>query len=149
MSRLLRKLAALDARRLADLLLAQWFLLRAGSLKHTHPIGSLTAHGATTAVTPAPVAGDPLRARALALAVSRAAEYGLFRPFCLVRAIALRDLLERYQIAGSEIRVGVRQKQGKFEAHAWVRWGNEILGDLPSHIATFTEVDDIRVLGNG
>jgi len=148
-SRLLRKLAALDARSLADLLLAQWLLLRAGWRKRTQPIGSLTAHGASSADTATPVSGDPLRARALALAVSRAAEYGLFRPFCLVRAIATRDLLERYGIRGSEIRIGVRRKQGAFQAHAWVRWGEELLGDHPSNIATFTEVDDIRVLGNG
>ncbi len=149
MYRLLRKLAALDAGSLADLLLAQVFLLRAGWRKRTHPIGSLTAHGAMKAVAPAPVGGDPVRARAIALAVLRAAEHGLFRPFCLVRAIALRDLLERERITGSEIRVGVRQRRGKFEAHAWVRWNDEVLGDVASHIATFTEVDDMRVLGNG
>lgn len=145
----LRKLAALDPRSLADLLLAQWFLLRAGWRKRTQPIGSLTARQTLAAATWAQVSGDPDRARALALAVSRAAEHGLFRPFCLVRAIALRDLLERDRILGSEIRVGVRRKQGKFQAHAWVRWGTEVLGDQPSNIATFTEVDDIRVLGNG
>jgi hypothetical protein len=43
----------------------------------------------------------------------------------------------------------VRQRRGKFEAHAWVRWNDEVLGDVASHIATFTEVDDMRVLGNG
>ncbi len=147
MSRLLRKLAALDAGSLADLLLAQWFLLRAGWRKRTRPIGSLTARDSMKAGAPA--AGDRSRARAIALAVSRAAEYGLFRPFCLVRAIALRDLLERESITGSEIRVGVRHRRGKFEAHAWVRWNGEVLGDQAWHTATFTEVDDMRVLGNG
>ena len=56
-------------------------------------------------------------------------------------------LLERADIHGSEIRIGVRRRDGVFAAHAWIRWNNEILGDLPAHVATFTEVDDIRVLG--
>ena len=27
-------------------------------------------------------------------------------------------------------------RDGVFAAHAWVRWNNEILGDIPSHVAT-------------
>src|SRR5690606_11752520 len=96
----------------------------------------------------APPRGDPERARSLALAVGRAAEHGLFRPFCLVRALALRDLLDRHGIHGSQIRVGVRRGGERMSAHAWVRWGEVVLGDSPEHVATFTEVDDIRVLGS-
>ena len=90
MPRLLRKLAALDARSFADLLIAQWALVRADRRKRTQPVGSLTTR---ERAPHAPTSGDPARARALALAVSRAADHGLFRPFCLVRAIALRELL--------------------------------------------------------
>ncbi len=149
----LRKLASLDARAIADLVSAQVALLRARRLVKTQPIGSLTVRDAGTAsdasssAAPSGPAGDPARARAIALAVSRAADYGLFRPFCLVQALALRTLLERDGIRGSEIRVGVRHSDGKFAAHAWVRWGDLVLGDDPKHVATFTEVDDIRVLG--
>lgn len=113
----------------------------------TKPIGSLTTRDASAGI-PAPAsAPDRQRALEIATAVRRAADYGLFRPFCLVRAMALRALLERAEIHGSEIRIGVRRRDGVFAAHAWIRWNNEILGDLPSHVATFTEVDDIRVLG--
>ena len=42
---------------------------------------------------------------------------------------------------------GIGAKPCQFNAHAWVRWSGQILGDLPEHVATFTEVDDIRVLG--
>jgi len=143
----LRKLLSLDPRSLADLIAAQSALLRARRLLKRQPIGSLTIRDA--GVSPRPD-GDPARARAVALAVSRAAAYGLFRPKCLVRAIALRELLGQHGVSGSEIRVGVRQRKGQFNAHAWVRWGDEILGDQPDHVATFTEVDDIRVLeGSG
>ncbi len=143
----LRKLARLDRRALLDLIAAQGALIAAEWRMRTHPIGSLTMRDATpaTEITGAPQ--HTARAREIANAVRRAADHGLFRPFCLVRAMALRTLLERADIHGSEIRIGVRRRDGVFAAHAWVRWNNEILGDVPSHVATFTEVDDIRVLG--
>jgi hypothetical protein len=90
--------------------------------------------------------GEQERARAIALAVSRAAEHGLFRPYCLVRAIALQDLLIANGIHGSAVRVGVRREDGEFSAHAWIVWRDEILGDRPEHVARFTEVDDLRVV---
>ena len=88
------------------------------------------------------------RAHAIALAVSRAAEHGVFRPRCLARAMATRDLLDKNGIVGSTIRVGVQRENGKFLAHAWILWGTHVLGDDPSWVARFTEVDDLRVLGN-
>jgi hypothetical protein len=139
----LRKLASLDRRSLTDLIFAQIALLRAHWRVKRQPIGSLTIRSRDAS---APARGDPARALSLALAVERTAQHGLFRPFCLVRAIALRELLEAHAILGSQIRVGVRQQGGRFNAHAWVRWGDRILGDKPEHVATFTEVDDIRVL---
>lgn len=158
-----RQLAALDARSLADLLVAQCALLRAQWQMQTHPIGSLTRRASTGASlgdtglpTPpnSPQTFDShaldrhaVRARAIGTAVRRAADFGLFRPFCLVRALAIRALLEREGIRGSEIRIGVRRIKGEFAAHAWVRFHSEVLGDNPRHVATFTEVDDIRVLG--
>jgi hypothetical protein len=144
MPSVLRKLLTLDRRSFADLIAAQRALLRARRLVKRQPIGTLTIRDAGAA---SPPRGDVTRAKDIARAVSRAASYGLFRPFCLVRAIALRELLQQHGVSGSEIRIGVRSKHGEFSAHAWVLWGNEILGDDPHHVATFTEVDDIRVLG--
>lgn len=134
-------------RSLLDAARAQVALLRTQRRLRTQPIGSLTIRepaGAGAGRT-----GDPLRARAIARAVARASRYGVFRPFCLVQTLALQELLVREGIYGSEIRIGVRRRDGAFAAHAWVRWGDEILGDDPRYIATFTEVDDIRVLGSG
>src|SRR4051794_20902324 len=45
-------------------------------------------------------------------AVNRAACYGLLRPQCLVRALALTRLLESRGITGSSIRIGVRWGPG-------------------------------------
>lgn len=108
------------------------------------PVGTLVVRDGASSV---PASGEWARARAIALAVSRAAEYGLFRPYCLVRAIALHDLLDANGIRGSSVRVGVRHEHGTFAAHAWIMWRDEILGDQPEHVARFTEVDDLRVLG--
>lgn len=143
----LRKLARLGPRALFDLVVAQVALLAAEWEMRTKPIGSLTRREGSAAGSPVRRAEDLQRAEAIATAVRRAADYGVFRPFCLVRAMALRSLLERAGIPGSEIRIGVRHRNGVFAAHAWIRWDNRVLGDVPAHIATFTEVDDIRVLG--
>lgn len=143
----LRKLARLQPRALLDLAAAQAALLAAEWRMRTKPIGSLTTRDDAASTIPQASAHDRQRALDIATAVRRAADFGLFRPFCLVRAMALRALLERADIHGSEIRIGVRRRDGVFAAHAWIRWNNEVLGDLPSHVATFTEVDDIRVLG--
>lgn len=143
----LRKLAALDRRALLDLIAAQGALLAAEWQMRTRPIGSLTRRERGDVESRAPRPEDRPRAEAIATAVRRAADHGVFRPFCLVRAMALRTLLERAGIPGSEIRIGVRRRDGVFAAHAWIRWDNRVLGDIPAHVATFTEVDDIRVLG--
>lgn len=130
--------------RLRDLLAAQSALLRARRRLKQEPIGNLTERRKRSL---GPASGDEGRAEQLARAVQLAARYGLFRPFCLVRAVALEELLLREGITGGDIRIGVRRKDGAFAAHAWIRWRDRILGDDPDHVATFTEVDDIRVLG--
>lgn len=144
MPALLRRLRTIGLRDAIDLVRAQGALLRARRLVATRPVGSLAIRAN---VAPESVIGDPERAHALALATRRAARFGLFRPYCLVQAIALRDLLESEGIRGSTIRVGVRRAAGTFEAHAWVLWGRHVLGDRPEHVRRFTEVDDLRVLG--
>jgi hypothetical protein len=115
---------------------AQWRVWRA-------PTGTLVAREAA-GDSAAP--GDRDRAHAIALAVSRAAEHGLFRPFCLVRALALQTVLTANGIQGSNVRVGVRRENGVFAAHAWIVWRGDVLGDRPEHVARFVEVEDLRVL---
>ena len=128
----------------AEFVTAQRALLRARRRLKRQPVGTLATRGDATT---APATGSLQRAEQIARSVVRAANHGLFRPFCLVRAMAIHDLLERSDIRGSEIRIGVRRRAGEFAAHAWVRWNDRILGDDPTHVASFTEVDDIRLLG--
>jgi len=137
------KLGRLGRREWTDLIAAQVALLRAQLQLRLQPVGSLVRREAAEPLTQA---GELERARAIALAVGRAAEHGVFRPRCLARAIALRELLLKDGITGSTIKVGVRSDGGRFLAHAWVTWGEHVLGDDRWWIARFTEVNDLRVL---
>ena len=141
----LRKLATLGPRAWADLLRAQAALLAAQWQLRRQPLGSLAIR---EVIDPAQVRGDATRAHAISVAVQRVAHYGIFRPYCLVQSLALRSLLISDHVDGASIRIGVRRHKGTFQAHAWVRWGETVLGDHPDHVALFTEVDDLRVLGH-
>ena len=116
-------------RALRDVARAQVALLVAQHAVWTRPTGELVA--LVPVAGPDPVAG-PARptphAWRLAVAVRRAASYGVFRPKCLVRAVALQRMLERDGIRGSQVVIGVRRDAGAFGAHAWVELGGRALG---------------------
>lgn len=145
---LLRKIRALRARDWLELLEAQLLLVRAQLIVFTRPRGGLIDGEL-------PESGDaPTRlpasdvAQRLGVAVSRAARFGLFRPKCLVRSLALQRMIERHGIEGSRIRIGVRRdgEQGeRLTAHAWVEYGDLVLGDHDDHVATFTRLADVRM----
>lgn len=147
---ILHKLVRLRPREWVELLQAQAALVGAQVLVWTRPTGHLVssrgaprADEATAAGTIAPL--DP-RAPRLALAVSRAGDHGIFRPQCLVRAVALNRMLERRGIRGSRIRIGVRMRRGRFGAHAWVEYGGRVIGDSEAHVASFAELTDVRIV---
>jgi hypothetical protein len=85
-------------------------------------------------------------AERIALAINRAATYGVFRPLCLVRAVALSRMLEARGMRGSRVRVGVRRRRGRFAAHAWVEYKSRVLGDHEDHVGTFAALDDVHLL---
>ena len=106
------------------------------------PVGSLAT---PTVGNPA---ADPARlpeARRLALAVVRAASFGVFRPQCLVRSVALSQMLADRGISGALVRVGVRRKNGEFSAHAWVELAGETLGDADDHVGSFVPMTNLDV----
>ena len=82
------------------------------------------------------------RARRVARAVDRAAQYGLFTPTCLVRAIALEGLLTREGVAGAVVRIGARQRAVRPEMHAWIEVGGVVIGERPEVAGTFTPLHD-------
>jgi len=142
---LLRKLIALPRSEWVDLLAAQAALLRTQLLVWTRPrgqllvpsVGSAPAETGDREVAPA--------VRRLALAVERAAEHGLFRPACLVQAIALQRLIRSRGFAGSSVRVGVRWRNGQFLAHAWVDYRGTALADRAWHVSSFAELARLDV----
>lgn len=86
-------------------------------------------------------------ARRIALAVNRAASFGLFRPKCLARSMALRRLLNEAGIEGADVRVGVQVRHGRFIAHAWVEYAGEVVGDDPESVARYAPLTGMQVAG--
>ena len=139
-----RKLLRMDAAGWLDLVQAQYQLLAAYLMVRTRPRGNLIS----CTSTPASCVAEPgLEARAceLSLAVGRVARHGLFRPSCLVRAIALRRLLESKGILGSQVRVGVQNCDGRFSAHSWVVYGGIVLGDTRVNSDRYAEIPSLSV----
>jgi hypothetical protein len=147
----LRRLARLSARDWLDIAEAQVELLVAKIIVATRRTGELVSRAPLDpfgdAVAPAAPASDlDPRPEQLALAIGRAAENGVFRPLCLVRAVALKRLLDRHGFDGSVVKIGVRMSHGRFAAHAWVAYGDQILGDQEWHVKSFAELDEISVM---
>jgi hypothetical protein len=151
----LRRAAALSRAERRELARAQAALLAAQLRVWTRPAGRLVRLGPLTADAPGttgpggayagvPPGGEPggadstsgrpsarptAHADALARAVDRAARAGLFRPACLVRALALHRLLGRAGVGGGRIRIGVRTEGPRLRAHAWVEVDGAALGE--------------------
>lgn len=152
-----------------DLAAAQWALLRAERMVRTRPMGDLlhvrddataslsasaqsecrTATGVT--MLESDLEGDndgqsrnSQVTRRLTTALERAACRGLFRPGCLVRTIALQQLLEQNGFRGTVVRIGVRLTDHGLLAHAWLEHRGRILGDRPEHISEFAELTAIH-----
>lgn len=129
------KLRGLDWVDWRNLIRAQWALLRAQATIRRQPTGEMV--GQETSATGAGPTNRVEDARRVALAVNRAAAFGLFRPRCLARSIALRRLLAAEGIHEAQVRVGVRLEEGRFIAHAWVEYGGEVVGDDPASVSLY------------
>ena len=75
--------------------------------------------------------------------VQGAAAWGLLRSTCLHRSLTLWWLLRRWGIA-SELRIGVRMEQGRFEAHAWVERQGVALNDRANIGQDFAPFDTVH-----
>jgi hypothetical protein len=132
----------LNRREWVDLLAAQAALARAQLLVWIRRPGALV-----TPLADAPTRSsdgvDPEKLRAaerIARAVSRAARRGVFRPSCLVRAVALHQMLQGRGLTGSSLRIGVRREGASLLAHAWVDYGGLVLGEEEWHVKRFEEL---------
>lgn len=122
-------------------------LIWAQILVWTRPQGKLVITTAEARLEEPPEPGDRETALDFALAVERAANHGVFRPACLVRAVALNRMLVSRGIKGSRIRVGVRWAASGFAAHAWVEHCDRVIGDRESHVREFEQLTSIDLAG--
>jgi len=80
--------------------------------------------------------------RALGEAVNIAARHTPFPAACLTRSLLLGWLLQRQGVK-SELRIGVRLKQGSLDAHAWVECGGQPVNDRAEAISLFASFGDL------
>ncbi len=137
------KLRGLGWRDWKDLLRAQLALARAQRELRSRPTGDMVREDPGAEKAPGTDRSrDALR---IALAVNRAAEFGLFRPRCLTKSMALRRMLNADGIEGAEVRVGVQLSHGRFVAHAWVEYAGQVVGDDPAAVAQYTPLTGLQV----
>jgi len=140
-----RRLARLRARDFRDFARAQVAVLVAHWLVWRRPTGKLLAHGPVMQQMPEPAKAVPPEVERLMRAVNRASTYGLTRPLCLARSVALMRLLEADGFTGGVLRIGVRWEGGAFIAHAWVDYQGMILDLDPSLHRRFSPLTNVRV----
>ena len=85
-------------------------------------------------------------ARMVTRAEESAARHLFFRPNCLVQSLALLRMLRRRGI-DAELRLGARNRTGKFEAHAWVTLGSVALNDATETGAAFVPFEATGAAG--
>ena len=140
----LRRIRSLEWREITDLLVAQGSLLAAWWTVQRRPKGELLRR------IPSPVqsgdARDERRLARLAVAVDRVSRFGMFRPTCLVRAVALERQIRSANAGAAVVRVGVMLGGAKLLAHAWIEIDGRVVGDEPSHVRRFTPLHDFTSL---
>jgi len=72
------------------------------------------------------------RAALTARMVNAADKHGLVHPSCLAKSLTLWWLLGRQGIS-TQLRIGIRKENGKFEAHAWVEREGAALNEAEGH----------------
>ena len=136
--RLVRRLLSISPREWADLFSAQRSLLRAEWRMRRRPPGALLDRWSSASSDGLPIASHQLsRALEIGKAVRRVALNAIPRSQCLVRSLAICEMLEEEAIYGAIVRIGVQPRDAKLEAHAWVELGGTIIGDTPDHVGNF------------
>jgi len=82
---------------------------------------------------------DPDQVRKINRVVRAAVHHSLLHFTCLEESLGLWYLLRKQGIA-SQVRIGVRKSNGKFEAHAWVEYAGEAINQPEAahvHYAAF------------
>lgn len=160
----LRHWSRIPPAELGDVVVAELALLQAQLAAWRRPRGQLVrphddaraSREAPAACTPAELAERARTARRAVTALDRALRWGVVRPACLVRSLALVRLLERHGVHGAAIRLGVRRgaaaearharAAGDVDAHAWVELDGRVVGDDPRHTRRFTPIGGVQAV---
>ena len=130
---------------------AQLALLRAQAMRWLRPLGEFVEVSAAeppNQVLSIPTGSQAQTCERITLAITRATRYGIFRPLCLTRSVALSRMLDAHGVVGHRIRIGVRRDGGSFTAHAWVQLGHRILGDTATNTLAYLPLTQVSVTGN-
>ena len=93
------------------------------------PFPELQAFAARLSSSPAPASARTQELlRILPLAVDRARTHHLYPMTCLRRALTLQKMLARRGLP-AELKIGVRKEDGQLNAHAWVEYDGNLLGE--------------------
>lgn len=80
----------------------------------------------------------------IATVVKIGSRYSRLWASCLRRSLVLWFLLAREGIK-SDLKIGVRQNQGKMDAHAWVEVNQVVLNDQPNIAQQFSVFEGLKV----
>lgn len=131
------------ARAALDVLRAMRAVTRARRVVRGLPVGQLVQTGAE-AVTRTDHVDSGVGAR-WALAVDRGLRWLPGDSACLVRAHALRQLLQSDGVADAVVRIGVRRGAAGFEAHAWVELGGHPVAEPVTLQGGFASLDGVTL----
>jgi hypothetical protein len=82
--------------------------------------------------------GDPMETIIMAVRIQRVVKrmFAGAEGTCLVRSLALQSVLARRGI-DSTLRIGVRQRNGSIEGHAWLEHDGQAINESSENVATY------------
>lgn len=130
----------------ADMISAQCEVLRAQWALRAKSPGALVRTAAPAREGRGVTAEEREALTRIAVAVGRVARFGVTRPACLVRAIAMERMIVRRGIHRARVKIGVMRDEDSFKAHAWIEVDGTVVGDSVSHVDRFIPLADFSGL---
>lgn len=139
---LIARIRRLSAQEWRDLVEAQLLLIVTQLRVWVVPCGRMVHVAEVAPDEPNTIEPDVSR---VARTLSWVAAHGLFRPRCLVRALAMQAMLDRRGRLGSLVRIGARRgNDGAMHAHAWVMYRGRVIGDSVERTHEYVVIADAR-----
>lgn len=128
--------------------LERWLLLQALTLLPLVALclklsGLQRTYTFLSCLIPQPTCSSSFQLQTTANAVQIAAKYYTWAT-CLRKSLVLWFLLRRQGIA-AELQIGTRFEQGEFQAHAWVEYQGDVVGDRRSIREYFTTFNNLKL----